>query len=152
MNRICGCCDGSLNELCKLDLKERINGTDNVGMKNILENMKCANLNEDGKKLVEWCVDFLLYHKSTNEIIETKSKVFVCLWYFVVDFLKFEKNSGYDYYLMMYLEWNNICDHGCAIRCAWFNNSEENPYFERELTDERKDEIKKWIEITTTVF
>lgn len=138
--RICSCCDTSAYTLNAMPLKDRIESTMNLGMKNILSEPKCENLTPEGLELVLWCVDFLLYNK--NNDYDTK----LSIWEFIYGFLGFEKNSGYDYWLMCYLEHLGIMEHGCGIRCGWFCSNESNPYFNRSLSDDRKNKILKWSE------
>lgn len=45
---------------------------------------------------------------------------------------------------MNFLDWNYICEHGSGIRCAWFNTSESNPYYNRILSDEMKNSVIDW--------
>lgn len=63
--RFCGCSDDSVFELAKLPLAKRLEGTDPPGMRDILscKDHLVANLGEEGKKLVEMCVDFLLFNQ-----------------------------------------------------------------------------------------
>jgi hypothetical protein len=137
----------------KMTLEDMLQLTDNVGIKNIIQSSKVKDLNEDGVKLVEWCVDFLLFNKLHIEFPKKnpenchyhKTK-YIALWSFIYDFLKISKNSGFDYCLMVFLEKNNILEYGCAIRCAWFNDEPDNPYYGRVLHEERKNIIINWAE------
>lgn len=152
MNRfeICGCCDDSLTILMDKPLKEQMDGTTNPGIKNLLENKSLNTINEDGRYIVDWCADYLIY------LIDNDPPGYFTIWRFVCDFFNIKKNSGYDYYIMQWLDWNEIMDHGSGIRSGWFNDWGwkidieknkmyiTNPYIHRELTNERKQEIENW--------
>jgi hypothetical protein len=84
-----------------------------------------------------------MYFRKENQNQFHKNK-YITIWSFIYNFLQIEKDSGYDYWLLSFLEQNKIIDHGSAIRCGWFNNDERNPYFERILTEERKQQIIEW--------
>lgn len=141
---LCGCCNESLFELCKLPLQDRINGTENINMKNILQCDNIVDLDNESKKMIDLCVDFLLFCENiTDYNVDFRNK-YISIWRFIVDYLGIMKNSGYDYYLMMYLEWNLICEHGSGIRCAWFSKDESNPYYGRVLSEELKNEFIVW--------
>lgn len=119
-------------------------------MKNI---MKCEtglieNLGDKGIELVDWCVDFLLFNKDHPRFPKkdqsgTHKEKYITIWSFVYDFLKIGKDTGYDYWLLTFLEWNNLLEHGCAIRCGWYNNA-DHYYKDRVLADERKNIIIEW--------
>ncbi len=223
---ICACCDDCIYELVKKPFEVQINETKNKGLKNILENNSVSKLNENGKEIIIWCVDFLLFkqkypdfnfiknntsiekkyiytykldfekcgstfrHKAKDfeefidslsqsnlqsiydgnvngsisyygldeiknndlvtiirkELVEKSKDKYIVLWSFICDFLQIKKDSGYDYYLMMWLQWNKICDHGSAIRCAWFNNESDNPYANRKLPLKKEKAIRNWCE------
>jgi len=54
-------------------------------------------------------------------------------------FLNIPQNSGYDYYVMSFLDWNGVCEHGSGIRCAWLADD-----MGRKLSDDRRKIIKEW--------
>lgn len=60
----CGCCDDSVKRLQDLSLEDRIQDTDNEGMKEILQTTNMDDLKSNGKELVNWCIDFLIYSRS----------------------------------------------------------------------------------------
>lgn len=151
---VCECCDVSMFELVALPLEKRIEGTDNLGVKNILQSDTIEDLDENGKYVIEWCVDFLLFKRLNDDIHFLKKNVenndpykykYITLWSFIYNFLNIQKDTGYDYYVMSWLDWNKICEHGSGIRCAWFESHDErNPYRNRILTEERKNIIIEW--------
>src|SRR5438477_403480 len=107
---ICGCSDDSVFELLKKNREELMDGIDNLGLKNIIgmKGAKYEELNENGKELVEMCVDFLIYEKQRG-YCGTK---YIALWSFIYECLKIPQNSGYDYYLMNYLDHIGLIEHG----------------------------------------
>ncbi len=224
---ICECCDDSIYGLAEKPLEVQINETKNKGVKNILQCNNVAELDENGKEIIIWCVDFLLFQKKypnfnlvkknanneekkyvytyeldykkcgsvfrhevkdfeefidslsqsslksiydgnvngsisyygideiknndlvtiiRKEEVKTNKDKYLTLWSFIYDFLKIPKDSGYDYYLMMWLQWNNICDHGSAIRCAWFKDEQANPFYDRKLPIKKENAIMNWCE------
>jgi hypothetical protein len=114
------------------------------------------DIGKNAQYAIEWCVDFLLLKKDyDNEIEELSLKLdsidkihrtkYITLWSFIYDFLKIQRDSGYDYWLMNALEWYNIIEHGSGIRCSWFNVDDTNIFIDRILSEERKDIILTWI-------
>lgn len=149
--RFCGCSHDSVFILAKKPIDERLNGTDNLGMKDIIncKNNDIKNLGADGLKLVELCVDFLIFDKENVSFPKRApnsfhSNKYITLWSFIYSYIGLQQNGGYDYWLMNFLEYNNICDHGSGIRCAWFNDNENNSYYGRILSDEVKQSIFNW--------
>ncbi len=136
--RFCECCDDSVFELIKKPLQEQLDGTDNLGVKSMLQCTTYIELDEHGKELFDWCLDFLIFNISFNKY---DSKQYIALWSFIYDFLNIPENSGYDYYVMSFLEWNNICEHGLGIRCAWLTNN-----MGRKLSNDRRNIIKEWVD------
>jgi hypothetical protein len=132
--RFCECCDVSVFKLIKKPLQEQLDGTDNLGVKSMLQCIQYDELDEHGKELFDWCIDFLIFYKSLEH-----SDKYIALWSFVYDFLKIPQHSGYDYYVMSFLEWNGVCEHGSGIRCAWLADD-----MGRKLSDDRRKIIKEW--------
>ncbi len=152
---ICGCCDESIYQLVEKPLEVQINGIKNKGVKNILQCNNVTELDENGKEIIMWCVDYLLFNKKYPSKVFLKKNIdkdtvhkhkYLTIWSFIYDFLKIPKDSGYDYYVMMWLQWNNICDHGSAIRYAWFNTESANPYLNRKLPIKKEQTIQTWCE------
>lgn len=111
-------------------------------------------LEQEGKDLIEWCVDFLIYQKQTVSYpdIQLKSEYketephkykYITIWSFIFDFLKIGK-CGQDYLVLNFLEWYNIMEHGSGIRCGWYIKDNEI-YGDRKLSSERKKIIENWI-------
>lgn len=151
MPSFCGCSDNSVFDLARKSVDDRVNGTNNLGMRDIMlcKNHDIKNLGENGIKLIELCVDFLIFareninfrKKNTNCVHKDK---YITLWSFIYSYIGLEQNGGYDYWLMNFLDWNSICEHGSGIRCAWFNSDKSNPYYERVLSDEMREKIVEW--------
>lgn len=147
--RFCGCCHDSVFKLAKMDLESRLALTDNLGIKNIVIANELSDLDTHGLELVEWCVDFLLFNqlemnfpkKDQNQFHKEK---YINLFSFVYGFLQIPKESGFDYWLMSFLNHVSIMDHGSSIRCGWYVDHEINPYFTRVLSEERKNKIIEW--------
>ncbi len=72
---------------------------------------------------------------------DSHKEKYITIWSFVRDFLKIE--DKYDYYLMNFLEWCDLMEHGSGIRCAWLN-SDRKYYQYRILSEERKQAIIDW--------
>lgn len=152
MPRFCDCSGDSIFILAKKPINEILEGTTNLGMKDIItcKNYKIENLGSEGKKIVELCADFLIFDKLKINFLKQNSEncfhkhKYIALWSFIYSYIGIEKNSGYDYWLMNFLDWNNICEHGSGIRCAWFNNDKSNPYNNRILQDEMKNSFIEW--------
>lgn len=73
------------------------------------------DLSDRAKELVGSCKHFLFYKH------ENKTNINPSLSYFVTNFLNL--NDGYDYILMNIIENYDICGHGSAIRCAWYDRN-----------------------------
>jgi hypothetical protein len=150
MIKICECCGDCMFDFAKKPIEEIINGTNNPGLKNIISSKTIRELNSDGKELVELCVDFLLFQRDCRIKFPKKNQnlchrdKYITIWSFVYDFLKIEKDSNYDYWLLCFLQTNNILEHGIAIRCGWFYDNHKNPYFDRKLTEDRKLKFIEW--------
>lgn len=153
--RFCDCSDDSVFALAKLPLGDVLAGTDHAGMRDVIA---CpgglfANLEPEGRRLVEQCADFLLVHHHSNNNNTYPKRVitegmfhtnkYIALWSFIYDHLGIPK--GYDYWLMNFLDWNHICEHGSGIRCAWWNDDDErNPLKDRVLSEEARATIVRW--------
>lgn len=149
---VCDCCDEELHNLLKLSKEEVINSTSNIGMKSVVVSKSLNQLDNYGKELLEWCADFLLFQKDNELQFKKRNQnqfhknKYITIWSFIYNFLQLGKDSGYDYWLLCFLEQNNIMEHGSAIRCGFFNNYKKNPYFDRILTEDRKQKIIEWAE------
>lgn len=109
----CGCSDDSVLVLWKMSSSERSDGAPNIGARQIVEcdSRLLQDLGPAGTDMVEWCKQFLFL---TTDDMEGPT-----LADFVWDFLKMPRDSGYDYWLMNFLEWNGITEHGIGIRTSW---------------------------------
>src|SRR5579871_2081794 len=156
--RICSCCDNSLDKLVKTLnglTKEEVatyterkmkksspNATDATiqGMINIILNPP-NKLGESSKNLVKQCINFLLFDHIEKTVFPKKNQndfhknKYITIWSFILDYLKITANSGFDYFLMAYLDTYNYLEHGSGIRCGWLNtfegsNEKKEDYFE----------------------
>jgi hypothetical protein len=151
-----------VDKMCvfKTNLKENWKGRWTMkSLNNFLITKNINELDTKGLELVEWCVDFLIL--LSNPKIKDDDKIkfpkkpqnkgyveykYISLWSFIYNFLQIPKDCGFDYILMEFLEKNNIIDYGSGIRSAWFNEACYNPYKDRIVSEERKNEIIKWAE------
>ncbi len=103
-----------------------------------------AELNQESKDLVYWCVDFLIYAKTNSENGNRNWELgkYISLWSFIYDFLKIEKNGGIDYLLMNLLNWYDFAEHGSGIRCSWLKT---DAIINRVCSEERAEIITNWI-------
>lgn len=146
--RFCDCCDSSVYDLANMSLEERLNGTDNEGMRDVLRATSLSDLGDKGKQLVDWCIDFLIFArkdidfpKKNPENHSFHRNKYICIWSFIYNFLGIPQDSGYDYWLLSFLEWNGLMEHGSGIRCGWLAYPED---IDRKLTEDRENEIIKW--------
>lgn len=120
----------------------------------------CVNVNgnqttspEHGSSLdlVNWCIDFLqfieeklavkpFYSEVMGREIEPRGKV-ITIYNFIRFFLRIPK--GHAYWLLNFLDWNGIVKHDSSLRNGWLN---KDKYPNHHLSEERKSQIKKWIE------
>jgi hypothetical protein len=151
-----------VDKMCvfKTNLKENWKGMWTMkSLNNFLITKNINELDTKGLELVEWCVDFLIL--LSNPKIEYEDKIkfpkkpqnkgyveykYICLWSFIYNFLQIPKDCGFDYILMEFLEKNYIIEYGSGIRSAWFHGWDDNPYKDRIVSEERKNEIIKWAE------
>jgi hypothetical protein len=148
---VCDCCGEDIHNLLTMTKEEVVNGTSNLGMKSVVVSKTIDDLDNYGKELVEWCVDFLLFYKYNMSFKKENQEQFhktkyITIWSFIYNFLQINKDSGYDYWLLCFLEQNYIMEHGSGIRCGFFYNDEKNLYYNRILTEERKNTIIEWAE------
>lgn len=148
---LCDCCDSNVFKLAKMAPKKRADNTDNLGMKNIVTINSMDELNDAGIELVEWCLDFLLFYregyrfqKSTTQQHYYYNDKYITIWSFIYDFLKIPKNSGYDYWLMSFLEHIGIMKHGTGIRCGFLCMLDSHLYANRVLSLDRRNKIIEW--------
>ncbi len=161
--RVCDCCDGSVFVLCSelsklegLDLVARIDSDCEVGYEIVegIVDVMCNKFNDlgvKGKTLIEQCVDFLILQKEHNNYFKFPKKnpnqyhknKYITIWSFIYEYLKIKKNSGYDYYLLCYLDNIGVMEHGSGIRCGWLD-TDSGPYKDRKYSAEFKDKIVNW--------
>ncbi len=143
--RICACCDDDaiilmrrISPLEGEDLMQTL-GTDlsylpeptRTGLIDIVTHDP-TNLGMEGKVLIKMCLHFLLYQRQFREEHNTIAPS--TIWSFICSYLGVKRNSGYDYFIMCYLDHFDFMEHGCGIRCGWL------------LVDERSsDKWKKFV-------
>jgi len=151
--RVCECSDDSIFVIARKPLEEKLSGTNNKGMKDIMscKTEKLEDLGSDGKELIDKCVEFLLFHKNENtSFLKTNqnqihTSKYITIWSFIYDYLKIPQNSGYDYWLMNYLDHIGVMEHGSAIRCGWYDVPEtEHMYSGFVLSEDAKNNIINW--------
>ena len=155
---VCGCSDNSIYFLFMKSESERIRLIDErqivggepffaesirLGLKEIVKDgcIDYINLNLHGKELVCWCIDFLKYEKKMRDTNKTE---YITLFRFVCKFLNIKADSGYDYWLMNYLENMHFIEHGIAIRCAWIYDP-NGIFSDRKISEERACLFDEWI-------
>lgn len=153
-DRFCGCCGDEIQKLAKLPIEKILEGTNNQGMKDIIQAKTINDLGEKGKELVEWCIDFLLLQQQSGwtfpKKIPTQGGIvmdynkYITIWSFVYDFLGISKASAYDYWLLCFIENNGLMEHGAGIRCGWWCGQTHKVYGERQVSDKRKEIITQW--------
>jgi hypothetical protein len=146
--RICGCCDDSLDKLVKAlrsltkeqivhsvvsKMKKSSPKASNAtiqGMIDIIVNPP-DKLGKSGENLIKECINFLLvkqmddnklWYPKKNQSDFHKEK-YITIWSFIYDFLKITKDSGFDYFLMAYLDTHDYLEHGSGIRCGWLSSN-----------------------------
>ena len=160
--RICQCSGRSVHQLFKNDRQTIILGTDNLGMKNLIENKGSGydQLDHNGKILIEQCVDFLIIrqndprfiadteeYKLFNSTCSKRKNNYITLWSFIYQCIRIPKDSGYDYYLMNYLNHVGLIEHGSGIRCAYYYPEHDiDALKNRVICDETKTMIENWID------
>lgn len=147
--KMCDCSEDTVFDLCRTSKQERVDGTANIGMKQIVslpysnsDYGQVKDLGPEGKDLVRKCHDFLQLKyeqeklRNSLEWREYWPKLDVVktmnINIFIQKVLGIE--DGYEYWLMNFLEWNNLMEHGSGIRCGWIKDNVS-------LTSERKKEL-----------
>jgi hypothetical protein len=92
--------------------------TNHKGIINIINSKNVSDLNEDGLELILHCLYYLyLVHLLDLNRYNNSYKV---LYSFLYDHLKIK--GGYAYWIMNWLDWNNLTTHGSGIRCSWIDD------------------------------
>lgn len=167
---MCDCSSDKTFELTRMSVEERVNGTSSIGMKQIvalpfeMNNYgKFKDIGPEGMDLVNWCIDFLqlksrkdrhgdstsfpkyFYEKEKGWFLVKSPNDYITISSFIRFFLKIE--DGYDHWLMNFLDWNKVMEHGSSIRSGWYNRNHFKGYkFRRHVKKERKRAILNWIE------
>lgn len=144
---VCDCSNECIYQILQKEEKDRINDIEygeivgpsdlyemvKNGLKEIVKNdcLDYGNLNSDGKELINWCVDYLKYcNENLLDGLEYNN-----IFEYINDFLKIKKESGYDYWLVNYLDNKGFVDHESNIMHAWYN--EDNILRDREISLDR---------------
>lgn len=137
--RFCGCC-GDAEKI----LREKPINT-HAGFLDVIKSKTFLDLHDGGKNVVLMCLYYLHLDKTENEIEHTRER-YITLWSFITDFLKVAtKDDGYDYWLLNWLEWNELIEHGCAIRCPWITKKGTELILQNiNSVVQYRDDIIKW--------
>jgi len=159
---ICGCSDYSVYELQDLDLEELVEKVALLPCEEWIKLALCSmikvcpytyeGLTKNGTKLVDMCIQFLLIENSLVNIQKTKPddihpNKYITIWSFVYDFLKITANSGFDYWLLNYLEFveyqqvKGVMEHGSGIRCGYLKDS-----IQVHVDQEFKKKVQEWVD------
>ena len=123
MVTVCACCgDEAVVELAAASVEARVAGTRDPGMQSVVSANGWTDLDEHGKALIRKCADCLLDGRIT-------------ISNFIWAVLGVAPNTGYDYYLMCFLDDIDVMEHGSGIRCGWFSRKPTNPLKGRELSE-----------------
>jgi len=152
---ICDCCGDSISELYneltminnkQLEERVRKNLADKSpkfkyvdGMIDMLTNYP-DNLTKEGKFLFDILIDYL---QIKDEFFRIGHDNIPSLWDFVMDYLHLSCNSGYDYFLMCYLDTYKIIEHGSGIRCSWLVKEWQ---MSRTISEQNRIDITTWID------
>jgi len=158
---VCGCSDPSLEELVEgkrttdhflWEIIIRKAGYSNSMLGHLVVEIKeFEELSKESKDIIQWCLDFLAYHRDYayenvdeygNRCDYKYSNKYITLWSFIYDFLKIEKDGGIDYLLMNALGWYDFTEHGGGIRCSWIKCDKKHI----KCPEERKKIIEDWID------
>ncbi len=103
-----------------------------------------ADLNAPAKDLLQWCLDFLLYRRDSNNedfpmrgTTQTHKNKYVTVWTFLCDFLHVDKKFGY--LVLSMLEHYKFINHGSGIRCPWIVGFDD-----RSCPADRVRQIRDW--------
>lgn len=151
--KFCGCCGDADAILTKTQLFEDVN---NDALFNIINNYGFCDLNDDGKKMVLMCLYFLYLEKEDEEYVRGRKTrkgptpcghihdAYIALWSFIYDYLKV--TNDYDYWLMNWLDWNLLIEHGSGIRCSWLSGDGRELIVDNiDLVKLERDNIIKWM-------
>jgi len=132
----CGCSENE--EVLKKPVI--LNHIKHLGLYNVIQSRGMDDLDIAGEHLVLSCLYFLF-------LMYEYPSAYVSLQSFICDYLKVtEKDSGYDYWLMNWLEWNNLTEHGGSIRGCYISDTGI------KLIEKHPDEFEKindWIDDVT---
>ena len=115
-----------------------------------LEELGCAG---PGAWLLNECATFLLWQATNRDadVVFPKSipsgphpNKYIVLHSWIYSNLGLPRDSGYDYWLMCYLDTYEIMEHGSGIRCGWWNGEPGNPYHGRVVPPTADERISEW--------
>jgi hypothetical protein len=112
--KMCACRSEEAGALGRLSGQAQLDGTDDQRIKDLILALNTGTLGPHGLALVEDCVRFLIldYRRKTGScrVID-----------FVNDFCKVPGNAGYDYLVLMFLEYEDLMTEGSACRCGFLD-------------------------------
>jgi len=134
---MCKCSHEEVIKLCKMSKKERVvDGTSHPGMKQIVSlpyfksNFgKVEDLGPEGKELVQTCLEFLqlMDEKTTlRNSLEWRdywTKLECTNFHRFIFTTLGIKEDGYDFWLLNFLEWNSLIEHGSTIANCWIKKN-----------------------------
>jgi hypothetical protein len=139
--KICGCCEDEIYELLQ-NIETNKKNAPHPGFTQLIDGVPYSDLDDKAKYLIDNCIDFLAWKDDPLTCPQNSGK-YITLWSFIYSYLGIDKDSGYDYIIMCYMDTYGIIGHGCAIRCSWLEHGmgrKSSDYMEKHL------EFRKWHE------
>lgn len=154
----CNCCCSRTRYLFNKPIEQRIKGTRNVGIQQIISSPTgiVEHMGDEAKALIQWCVDYLVLCAQdetfqlrrysaprANGALKRTDAHFTSIGCFVSGFLNITQDSGYDDWLLTVLEINGWMEHGGDIRAGWLSLSTQTVF---RVTDDHKQQIRAWVD------
>lgn len=131
---ICGCCSDSITVLyhklknmtkdeIPIYVREEIKKTSPDASEDTINGIIDIILNPPSAlstELFKNCINFLFYSKL--------DKTDCTIWVFLEKYLKININTGFDYFILCYLDTHQYMEHGSGIRCGWINFDVNDDY------------------------
>lgn len=151
--RICVCSADSVYDILE-DIPREIEKNTYPAITGILKylndkNMVLEDIDETSKSLIIQCIKFLLFFEKykDDDIMKKRCQTdihkskYITISSFIYNYLAIQRNSGYDYILMNFLQHIGVINHGAGIRSAWL----ENNIWDVVLTEEDEQKMKQWV-------
>lgn len=125
--RVCFCCDDSMVRLAALNHEHRLEELEKIHIKKEyvkedLQSMIREDSYEKPLRIVEECCEFL----ACKKFLQSDASL-LC---FITKDLGIQLDSGFDYWLMSYLTWEGLTEHGSSLRCSWLERTDGVPVSE----------------------